>query len=181
MYEFIYKQRKIVALSDTHGCHRDITIPECDILLHLGDACEAGDITQLVDFFEWMVEQPAKYKLFISGNHDLPFELYPELSNQLIPSTVLYLQNNLIEIEGITIVGIEATPFMLYETEIGEPIDILISHGPPKGFPFENLGCNKLLGLIQDAKPKIVLYGHIHSPDLRVVESDGITFVNVSQ
>lgn len=179
MYQFEFKNLNIVALSDTHGFHRDVAVPACDILIHLGDACQGGDQTQLEDFFEWMSEQTARYKIFIAGNHDLPFEFYPEMAEKLLPADVLFLQNRIIEIEGVVIAGVEASPYMLYETKIDEPVDIILSHGAPK--VTNNEGCGKLLELIYTVKPKISLFGHVHFPKQRIVSHSGIMFINVSQ
>lgn len=181
MYQFKYKGQNIVALSDTHGSHRDVVIPKCDILIHVGDACQGGDQAQLDDFFRWMSEQSARYKIFIAGNHDLPFEFYPEIAEKSMPSDVLFLQNRIIELEGVVIAGVEASPYMLYDTEIDEPIDILLSHGAPKGVCGNGDGCERLLELIYTIKPKISLFGHFHSPLQPVVMHHGIQFINVSQ
>lgn len=180
MYKFEYKGVNIVALSDTHGSHRDVVITECDILIHAGDACQDGDQTQLDDFFRWMSEQPARHKIFIAGNHDLPFEFHPEMAERSMPADVFFLQNRVIELEGIVIAGVEASPYMLYDTEIDEPVDIILSHGSPHGVNGRD-GCEKLLELIYTVKPKISIFGHIHSPLPRVVEHNGILFINVSQ
>lgn len=32
----------LVAIADTHGFHRDLTIPEGDILIHAGDLTQQG-------------------------------------------------------------------------------------------------------------------------------------------
>lgn len=180
MYQFILNGQNIVALSDTHGRHREVVIPACDILIHLGDACQDGDQTQLADFFKWMSDQPARHKIFIAGNHDLPFEFYPEMAERSIPADVLFLQNRIIELDGVVIAGIEASPYMLYDIEIDEPVDIILSHGAPKGVAGDD-GCEKLLKLIYTVKPKISLFGHIHSPSQPVVWLNGIKFINVSQ
>lgn len=181
MYQFRFKELEIVALSDTHGLHRDVVIPTCDLLIHLGDACQSGNQGQLDDFFEWVSEQSARYKIFIAGNHDLPFEFYPEMAERLIPANVLFLQNRIVEIEGVVIAGVEATPYMLYQTEIDEPVDIILSHGAPKGLADNGSGCEKLLELIYAVKPKIALFGHIHTPTQSVIARNGIKFVNVNQ
>ncbi len=39
--------------------------------------CDAGDMQQLLDFFVWYAELPIPHKVFVHGNHDLPFELEP--------------------------------------------------------------------------------------------------------
>ena len=44
------KGQNILLLSDTHGMHRLLDIPEgIDIVIHCGDVCDAGDMQQLSD------------------------------------------------------------------------------------------------------------------------------------
>jgi len=72
------KGQNVLLLSDTHGMHRQLDIPEgIDIIIHCGDICDAGDIGYLSDFFVWYAELPIPHKVFVHGNHDLPFELEP--------------------------------------------------------------------------------------------------------
>lgn len=46
----------IIAISDTHGRHRLLLVPEADVIIHTGDACEDGDEDQLLEFFHWYSE-----------------------------------------------------------------------------------------------------------------------------
>jgi hypothetical protein len=79
------KRQNILLLSDTHGLHRLLDIPgEIDIVIHCGDVCDAGDMQQLLDFFVWYARLPIPYKVFVHGNHDLPFELEPLRSKKLV-------------------------------------------------------------------------------------------------
>lgn len=64
---------KIVAISDTHNLHRELTIPECDVLIHAGDATMLGTAKEMEDFANWFMDQPAKQKFFIPGNHEVGF------------------------------------------------------------------------------------------------------------
>ena len=50
MYRFNYKGTDIVVISDTQGKHRKIDIPQCDILIHLGDVCNFGSQSEMVVF-----------------------------------------------------------------------------------------------------------------------------------
>jgi hypothetical protein len=57
---------KIICLSDTHELHRDVDVPDGDLLIH------AGDITffsrrpsVLTDFNDWLGELPHLYKVVI--------------------------------------------------------------------------------------------------------------------
>lgn len=85
------KGQNTLLLSDTHGMHRLLDIPDrIDIVIHCGDA---GDIQQLSDFFVWYAGLPILHKVFIHGNHDLSFELEPLRSKILIPEGIHWLLN----------------------------------------------------------------------------------------
>jgi Icc-related predicted phosphoesterase len=62
---------KIVHISDTHGYHNDLILPEADVIVHTGDIGGRTDILELTSFLMWFEKQPAKKKIFIGGNHDL--------------------------------------------------------------------------------------------------------------
>jgi predicted phosphohydrolase len=153
----------ITALSDTHGHHRDFEIPECDIVIHAGDACNDGDEGQLVDFFEWFSTLPAKYKIFVAGNHDLIFDLDPEKALKIIPKNVIFLENQSFVIEDIVFHGVVSRPWMHEPHLLPKSIDVLISHGPSDGILDEGGGCVFLKELIEIAQPKFHLFGHVHS------------------
>ncbi len=178
--KFQYKEVDIIAISDTHARHRDIIVEPCDILIHCGDACNAGDEEELKDFFLWFSEQPAKHKIFVFGNHDLPFELYPEMAEELMPDDVLLLNNRIIELESITIVGIEATMGLLNVIEIDEPIDIMVSHCAPKNIADGGAGCEKLRELIFKTKPSISIFGHFHEYGDNDTTINDVRFLNVA-
>lgn len=180
MYQFIYKNQKIIALSDTHGRHREISIPTCDILIHLGDACNNGDEAQLTDFFAWFKHQQAKYKLFVAGNHDLPFDLNPEDAQLMIPSEVIYMSNSSLIIEDIAFVSVEARPWMHQPVECKSRADIFLSHGIPDGIGLSD-GCSILMQTIITSKAKIALFGHVHLSAQPIVVHNDIQFVNVNQ
>lgn len=102
LIEFHYKNKKIVTISDTHGHHRELIIPNTDFLIHCGDACTDGNVEQLKDFFQWFSAQRARYKIFVAGNHDLPFDLDLEGAINLITNNVVYLENRYAVMDGIS-------------------------------------------------------------------------------
>lgn len=170
----------IIAFSDTHGEYRNITIPPADIIIHAGDACDGSNENQLKDFFSWFSSLPVKYKIFVAGNHDLPFELEPEMAKALIPDNVIFLENNGIEIEGIRFWSLPVRPWLYIPLPLPKQIDILITHGPPYGILDDNLGCKILRDLVEASKPKVHLFGHIHTHASKTEEHNGIRFFNVS-
>ena len=62
---------RFVCISDTHGLHRRLNLPDGDILLHTGDITKRGEVKTLEDFASWLTELPYSQKVVIAGNHDL--------------------------------------------------------------------------------------------------------------
>lgn len=179
MFHQRYRDRTITAISDTHGAHRRLQIPDTDILIHCGDACTDGDDAQLTDFFRWFAAQPARYKLFISGNHDLPFELEPDGALALVPPGVRYLDNKTIQIEGIVFQSLPARPWLHGLPEIKGKVDFLLTHGPAQGVLDAGLGCPKLRGYVAALQPAFHLFGHIHETAAQSLQNGKTHFQNV--
>ena len=190
---------KIVAISDTHGYHNNINIPDGDILIHAGDVTRYGEIHELSDINYFFHKQPHKYKILIAGNHDICFERQLSETKELLNS-VTYLQDESICIEGINIYGSPWQPWFrdwsfnlqrgpqLKEKwdMIPENTDILITHGPPFGIldktKFrDNAGCKELKLAIDRIKPKLHIFGHIHEAYGKYIKnSTNTTCINAS-
>ncbi len=179
MFRCIHKGKSIIAISDTHGNHRALQIPETDFLIHCGDACTDGNLLQLTDFFQWFSQQPAKHKIFIAGNHDLPFDLEPEEALELLPKNVRYLENSGLTLERISFFSVAARPWMHDAPQVPEKLNVLLTHGPAKGILDMGLGCQKLRKLLQKTKPAYHLFGHIHETEGQSTKLGGIHCVNV--
>jgi predicted phosphodiesterase len=65
---------RFVCISDTHGKHRKINVPDGDVLLHAGDITNVGETKILEDFAAWLGELPHTQKVVIAGNHDLTID-----------------------------------------------------------------------------------------------------------
>lgn len=72
---------KIVCISDTHTKTEGLKLPLGDVLIHAGDFTKTGLPQEIVDFNEFLKQQPHKYKILIAGNHDLTFDIlnYPTI------------------------------------------------------------------------------------------------------
>jgi Icc-related predicted phosphoesterase len=138
-------------------------------------------------FFKWFDTLDYKYKIIIAGNHDWGFQNNVSKVNRIIykyKDTITYLQDEMIEIEGIKIYGSPWQPeflnwafnlprngfgLMNVWNKIPEDVDILITHGPPYGHldqvigRSDYLGCEILRQRVDIVKPKIHVFGHIHS------------------
>jgi hypothetical protein len=45
---------RCVVISDTHGHHRELRVPDGDVLLHCGDFSNRGRLAEVRDFNEWL-------------------------------------------------------------------------------------------------------------------------------
>lgn len=194
---------RIVAISDTHSRHEKMpALPDGDILIHAGDATGLGKLDEITEFNRWLGTLPHKHKIFVAGNHDWLFEKSPELARALMTNAI-YLQDNLVEIEGLKIYGSPWQPRFFnwaFNVNRGVPIaqkwalipydtDVLITHGPPHGImdnvfdpwadTVEAVGCEELLPVVKRIKPRAHIFGHIHA-GYGQVEIDGIQFINAS-
>ena len=105
---------KIVCISDTHLAHLNskLDVPSGDILIHAGDATKMGKIHEVSQFSEWFASFPHKHKIFVAGNHDFLFERDLSQALQLLDSSIIYLQDQLVELEGLKIWGSPWTPWL---------------------------------------------------------------------
>lgn len=194
---------RIVCLSDTHNCHEQIVVPDGDILIHAGDSTVRGTADEIFNFAKWFSNLPHKYKIFIAGNHDFFFE-DDELDKQTIDfffPNCFYLQDSFVEVENLKIYGSPWQPrffdwaFNLNRGAelaakwelIPNDTDVLITHGPPNGildevprkYSIENAGCEDLRKRVEEIKPKLHIFGHIHC-GYGQTEKFGVKFVNAA-
>ena len=166
-------------------------LPGGDILIHAGDLTGRGYLNEIDDFLKWF-DKIDNYdtKIFIAGNHDFGFEDNPNQIKSLLTEykTVDYLQDDLLLVgkgDYEDMVKVWGTPWQpefhnwAFNLPRGEKLkekwdmiptntDILITHGPPHGkldyVPYSNMnvGCEELIKLVNEIKPKINVFGHIH-------------------
>lgn len=192
---------RISIISDTHLRHRryPIDVPECDLLIHCGDALAEGTEAELRMFAPWLDGLKARHKIFVAGNHDWVFEKQNALARSLLPKGVIYLQDSQVEIEGLKIYGSPWQPEFCewaFNLKRGWPLrkkwelvpaglDILVTHGPPLGildfskFGDEHVGCADLRQELHRIKPKVHCFGHIHG-DYGTSTWANTLFVNAS-
>lgn len=185
---------RIVCISDTHNFHREVSLPEGDVLIHSGDATSSGSLEEASAFARWWDTLDFPYKIFVAGNHDWLWERQPSFADTLVPS----LHEKIIEIEGLKVYGASWQPrFMDWAfnvdrgpaiaekwARIPDDTDILITHGPPCGIldKLEDgtaVGCRDLRERLRDVRPKLVVFGHIHHCRGQI-EVDGTRYLNAA-
>ncbi|MFW9992307.1 MAG: metallophosphatase domain-containing protein [Candidatus Odinarchaeota archaeon] len=171
---------KFVCTSDTHGKHGYLTVPDGDVFLFTGDLSDVGREDELVSFNQFLGNLLHRYKIVISGNHDLLFELDHGSIRTTITNAIC-LENSEVVIEGIRIWGSSWNPKhfksgpqlegeMVPKSKwdlIPAGIDILLTHEPPLGHgsvttSARQLGSADLLDAIRRVKPKYHVFGHVH-------------------
>lgn len=190
---------RFVAISDTHGQHSSLSLPEGDVLIHAGDISKRGTEAQIKEFIDWFAGLHYNHKIFIAGNHDFFLENLPVRQiADLIPDQIVYLNDSGFEIEGIKIWGSPIQPWFhnwAFNRQRGSDIkqhwdripndtNILITHGPVKGILDrtaygEQVGCSDLLDAVKRINPSFHVCGHIHEAYGEQI-AERTTFINAS-
>ena len=197
-------------ISDTHGHHRSLKVPEgIETIIHAGDSTNFynlyDNIPEFHDFKTWFLDLPIKNKILIAGNHDA-WATKKYNIDDMKGVGVIYLEHEAAIVEGHTIFGSPYTPnfgnwyFMKdraklsrYWEILGTNIDVLITHGPPKGildltenpdYTLEQCGDGALYKKVMKVKPTYHIFGHIHDckecRNAGMLKRDGITFINAA-
>jgi len=188
---------KFVIISDTHGLHEELELPEGDVIIHGGDITDHGTKEEVISFLNWFEKLDYEYKIFIGGNHDIYLDENPVDLLELIPENITYLNNRGFEINDIKMWGSPTCPdlvdwaFGKHRREMIDhwkymptEIDILITHTPPYGILdksslHRSLGCEYLMGKVKEIKPQYHIFGHIHA-SYGLTKIDDTTFINAS-
>ena len=189
-------------ISDTHGQHSKLKVPKYDVVIHCGDEANhphpAMNANESRDFFDWFEALPGE-KIFVPGNHSIAYQ------RGMVKPKVTCLVDQLYR-------GIYGSPWSptfggtnwVYNKsrskmkDVWENIpkcDLLVTHGPPKGVldlawdiegsnKLVHCGCRALFNKVMEIKPKVHIFGHIHSDrdihNAGIYQNYGITFVNCS-
>ena len=191
---------RLIIASDTHEQHGGLKVPAGDVFIHAGDLTFRGDLRAIADFGAWIRQLPHQHKIVIAGNHDWAFERKPAGARSAIgegTGGVAYLQDSGVTIDGVTFWGSPWQPWFYdwaFNLQRGPQIaqkwalipratDVLITHGPPlnilDAIGDEHVGCADLLLRVQDIRPRVHIFGHIHEGS-GVIVRDGTTYVNAS-
>jgi Icc-related predicted phosphoesterase len=142
--------------------------------------------------------------VFVAGNHDGLFQTNPDKAKALVHRYgIHYLEDSGVTLHGRTFWGSPYTPKFFdwwFMEERGEDInrhwkmippftDVLITHGPPQGY-LDTLwdgpaGCLDLKKRLFEVKPRLHVFGHIHSGfgmrELRYEDNFVTILVNAAQ
>lgn len=188
---------RLVLLSDTHGHHKRLQVPEGDVLVHAGDFCTSGLDWQARAFARWFLRQPHPHKVVVAGNHDRCLEIMSGLAEEIFEG-VTYLLDREATVGGLRLYGSPWQPeFMSWSFNLprGAPlrdvwakvpagIDVLVTHGPPFGVldrtvSGTDVGCEELRPAVARVRPRLHVFGHIHE-GAGARREDGTLFVNAS-
>ncbi len=180
---------KVLFISDTHGFHKDLKIPaDLDMIIHGGDWTNSKNpVTNYGEakgFLEWYDSLKVTHKILIAGNHDTSIEAGILRPDEIQKNGIVYLEHGYTTIDDKVIFGSPYTPEFCgwafnirrdrlhqYWEALTTGIDLLVTHGPPKGIMdiadkaeggMEYCGDRALLKKVQEVKPRLHLYGHIH-------------------
>ena len=186
------KHDQIVTSKSLRKSNQPLDLPGGDILIHAGDFMNSGwNEMEAIMFFKWFNEiDNYDTKIFIAGNHDRWVENNPEEFKGILTGykTIEYLQDEKIDLwdqedQQLVIYGSPWQPeFYNWAFNLprhGEEMkarwdaipndtDILITHGPPFGYldipggQSVRVGCEMLRHRVDEFKPKIHVFGHIH-------------------
>ncbi len=197
---------RLVFISDTHGKHHNVSVPDGDALIHCGDFSSQGALHEIQNFNAWMKKQPHALKLAIPGNHELGLSSshaspeFIELAQEALADVKLLL-HEAFEWQGVRFFGSPWTPEFRgwafnypHNKDVWGDVpmdtDVLITHGPPYGVldqldergsePGLHVGCLHLRRAVRRIEPRIHAFGHIHE-GAGLHAADGTLFVNASQ
>ncbi|KKU85756.1 MAG: hypothetical protein UY14_C0014G0001 [Parcubacteria group bacterium GW2011_GWA1_47_9] len=75
---------RVVAISDTHEMHRQVVVPDGDVLVHAGDFTMSGTLPAIYEFNTWLGTLPHRHKVVVAGNHDWAFQRQPAQARALL-------------------------------------------------------------------------------------------------
>lgn len=180
---------KVLFISDPHTKEKFLKIPsDIEMVVCAGNIGTyrnpSMNANGVLDFLAWYRNLSIPHKVLIPGNHDTSIE--GGLIDKKEFDGIHFLQHEMKTVAGLKIFGSPYTPSFgdgwaynvprskldSYWKSIPEDLDILITHGPPKGIldltinqdghPFQ-CGCKSLLNRIRAVEPRYHVFGHIHT------------------
>lgn len=209
-----------LAISDVHGdfdAFDPLTLPDADAVLVAGDMTNMGrEGFELARCGRWLAGLAARYRtvFWIPGNHDIGVRAaYFERT----AANLICLLDRTVEWEGWRLHGVSLTPcfdmpqlariwdYMTADPEREaaafdfEPVDIVVSHGPPHGildsagramvrkedgtaeWQAVHIGSRALETYIEERQPALVVCGHAHGNPVAPVQRGRTMIYNVAE
>ncbi|EAW14578.1 metallophosphatase domain-containing protein [Aspergillus clavatus NRRL 1] len=185
---------RLVCISDTHNTTP--ALPDGDLLIHAGDLTQSGTRAELDAQIAWLDEQPHRYKLVIAGNHELCLDpSQPAYDPTALDwKSLIYLHASSMQLSfgsrRVNVFGAPYTPrhgnwafqyprsddfWNTVEMEIPDhdgamdmdmDVNVLITHGPPRGHLDLGRGCASLRACLWRLpplrRPAVHVFGHVH-------------------
>lgn len=175
---------RILVISDIHGSMRSLNKIKAayhkydfDFGVICGDITHFGNKEDAVEILEKMPTEV----IGILGNCD------PATVEQAYEETDdWYIELKMATKRGIDFIGLSGSKYSEDKVEVfkerSKGADVFVLHQPPYGYLDEasrgkHIGSKKLLPVVEDNQPKIVLSGHVHE-DRGVMEEKGTVFMN---
>lgn len=190
---------RFICLSDTHGRHSEVTVPDGDVLICAGDFTESGHPGEVDLFLAWLATLPHERKILVAGNHEFWVEEHTNRFRQQVGSipNLYYLQDSGAVIDGVKYWGSPVTPRYFdwaFNRDRGADIrrhwaliptatQVLVTHAPPFGIgdtnrDGSNEGCRDLLEAVCSLPDlRLHVFGHIH-PGCGVFSRSHCVYVN---
>lgn len=189
---------RVVAIADLHG-NLPQDLPPGEVLVIAGDVCPITDheITfqdrwLSESFYPWLEHLDHDEVVWIAGNHDFVCET-PEWKPG---GRGHYLRDSGADVAGLSFYGTPWVPdlpawaFHASHEELASrtadipQVDVLVSHGPPRGFGDclargGHAGSKALLARLDQVPPRLCVFGHIHE-DHGTWKHGGIQLANVA-
>ena len=195
---------RFVCISDTHGHHRELDLPDGDILVHTGDMTQNGTVEELEDFNNWLGEVSSRRSyeqiLVVGGNHDLCLDSRVAVQNkgrEDLLTNATWLNENAVTVRGVHIYGSPVQPILRKNSKykafardaeeskrawnkVPEETQVILAHTPPKGhgdrvWGIKSIGCEFLLEACERVQPEYVVFGHVHGGYGQTTMNNGTT------
>lgn len=183
---------RVVCISDTHDQILG-SVPDGDLLIHAGDLTNAGTVKDIQSQIDWLASLPHQHKVVIAGNHDTWLDPVSRRSLVARPGDdpdaapdfkgIHYLQDESVQLvfqpggSSLSVYGSPHIPrcggskfafqYMRHDApwknKIPRATDILVTHTPPRHHLDLRLGCAELLEEVWRVKPRLHVFGHVHS------------------
>ena len=188
---------RIVCISDTHSLHRQVEVPEGDVLVVAGDVTREGEIESVYDLAIWLAGLPHAHKVIIPGNHDFCFDVshrrFDGWAKRMLEErrpNIHFLLDSARTLLGYRFYGSPWVPnlsgWAFYDRgrdmfrDAPTDVEVLVTHGPPwlardsddKGHFHYGSGA---LAAYSQRCPKLLLhvFGHVHEGYGKDVPGDG--------